>query len=95
LLNRESDEISATHFFAPEAQPKIARSFNCGIAAQNNFKPQRGGRKISDGSAVPAGLDVVFVHNPQLKLRAIFKRRFAADRAAGMDAVDVRELLAK
>jgi hypothetical protein len=28
-----------------------------------------------------------------LKLRAIFKRRFAVDRAAGMDAVDVREML--
>jgi len=71
----------ATHFFAPKAQPKI------GLPSKNKFKPQRGGRKIpADGSAVPAGLDAVFAQNPQLKLRAIFKRRFAADRSAGIAA---------
>jgi len=58
------------------------------------FQAPAGRQKITaDGSAVPAGLDVIFAQNPQLKLRAIFKRRFAADRAAGMDAVDVRELI--
>jgi hypothetical protein len=71
--------ILAAIFSAPEAQPKI------GIAVPENFKPQRGGRKIAvDGSAVPAGLDVIFAHNPQLKLRAIFKRRFAADNSPGV-----------
>jgi len=81
------------HFFAPGGATENSPQFQLWDCCPKNSKPRRGGGKIAaDDPAVPAGLDAVFAQNPELKLRAIFKRRFAAGRAAGMDAVDVREL---
>jgi len=66
------------------------------LPSKNNSSPGGAAGKLQRmGSVVPAGLGFIFAHNPQLKLRAIFKRLFAADRAAGMDAVDVREIIVK
>jgi hypothetical protein len=57
----------------------IARSFNCGICGHNGIK-SREGRPDSPAqfSTDPLGLEIILLSNPQLKLRAIFKRTSGA-----------------
>jgi hypothetical protein len=66
-------------FSTAKRRPKIARSFNCGIHGQNVIESRQGRPDcLKRSSAAPPGLEIVLLPNPQLKLRAIFKRAFGA-----------------
>jgi hypothetical protein len=66
-------------FSAAKRRPKIARSFNCGIRGKNVIKSRQGRPDCpSRFSAAPLGFEIFLLPNPQLKLRAIFKRAVGA-----------------
>jgi hypothetical protein len=63
---------------APMARLKIARSFNCGFGDRNISSPS-GAAENFDGQSGRPCLMTFFPRISQLKLRAIFGRRFAAE----------------
>jgi hypothetical protein len=62
------------YFFAPEAQPKIARSFNCGIAVQKQFQAPAGRQENFSGwFSRPCGTRFHFRAQPAVETAGYFQ----------------------